>query len=84
MRSKIIFIVAMLVAGMVFAQDRSNASSRRHHAGNRNRSGGAANAQKQETQPPTTRDDIKNAPRGTNGVPALAFNQAPLDLVLEA
>ena len=31
-----------------------------------------------------TRDDLKSVARGTNGVPALAFNQAPVDLVLEA
>ena len=29
------------------------------------------------------KDAIKNAPKGTNGVPALVFNQAPLELVLE-
>ena len=32
----------------------------------------------------TTRDDLRNVPKGTNGVPALAFNQTPLELVLEA
>lgn len=31
-----------------------------------------------------TREDLKNVPRGTNGVPALAFNQADVSLVLEA
>ena len=45
--------------------------------------GANANAQ-QEAQPPMTRDDLKNVPRGTNGVPALAFNQADVSLVLEA
>jgi len=30
------------------------------------------------------KDAIKNAPKGTNGVPALVFNQAPLELVLDA
>ena len=86
MRSKIIFIVAMLVAGLAFAQHgRLNSlQNRRNHLTSGNRSGSAANAQKQETQPQTTREDLKNVPRGTNGVPALAFNQAPLDLVLEA
>ena len=86
MRNRIIFIVAVLVAGMVFAQNGrfGNAASRRRNAASGNRPGGTANAQKQETQPQTTREDLKNVPRGTNGVPALAFNQAPIDLVLEA
>ena len=35
-------------------------------------------------QPLTTREDLKNVAKGTNGVPALAFNQTPLELVLEA
>ena len=30
------------------------------------------------------KEAIKNAPKGTNGVPALVFNQAPLELVLDA
>ena len=34
--------------------------------------------------PLATRDDLRNVPKGTNGVPALAFNQTPLELVLEA
>jgi len=49
---------------------------------NRDRTQGAA--AKQEAQPQMTREDLKGVQRGTNGVPALAFNQAPLDLVLEA
>jgi len=49
---------------------------------NRDRTQGAA--AKQEAQPQMTREDLKGVQRGTNGVPALALNQAPLDLVLEA
>ena len=49
---------------------------------NRDRTQGAA--AKQSAQPQMTREDLKGVQRGTNGVPALAFNQAPLDLVLEA
>ena len=52
---------------------------------NRRNSGAARNnASAIEVQPQMSRDDLKNVPRGTNGVPTLAFNQAPLDLVLEA
>ena len=37
---------------------------------------GAANAAAEEA--------VKNAPRGTNGVPALVFDKAPLELVLKS
>ena len=93
MRNRIIFIVAMLVAGMALAQqNRPSLLNRRNLGVNGNRLGGAANgnrpgganASRQEAQPQMTREDLKTVPRGTNGVPALAFNQAPLDLVLEA
>ena len=67
----------VVAAGMSFAQGlRSNLLNRR----NRQQSAAA----KQEAQPQMTREDLKSVQRGTNGVPALAFNQAPLDLVLEA
>ena len=86
MRNRIIFIVVMLVAGVALAQmNRPNLLNRRNLGGNNQaRNGAAANAQKQAAQPQMTREDLKSVPRGTNGVPALAFNQAPLDLVLEA
>ena len=50
------------------------------------RPGGApAAAQQQATlSDEEAKEAIKNAPRGTNGVPALVFNQAPLELVLDA
>lgn len=56
--------------------------ARRSLLGNRLR-GNAAAQQEANTQE-EAKDLIKNAPRGTNGVPALVFNQAPLELVLEA
>ncbi len=45
-----------------------------------------ASGQQQQQQPSVeeAKETIKNAPKGTNGVPALVFNQAPLELVLEA
>jgi len=85
MRKGIIFFVVMLVAGMALAQNRPNLLNRRSLGGNNlPRNGVAPSAQRQEAQPQMTREDLKTVPRGTNGVPALAFNQAPLDLVLEA
>ncbi len=81
MRNRIIFIVALLVAGMALAQNRPNLLNRRGLSGNNQPRNGA---QRQEAQPQMTREDLKSVPRGTNGVPALAFNQAPIELVLEA
>ncbi len=49
-----------------------------------------ANRRPNQTQPQapstgaTTMEDVKNAPRGTNGVPAFVFDQAPLEIVLAA
>ena len=48
---------------------------------------GFAQAAAQQQAAPSdeeAKEAIKNAPRGTNGVPALVFNQAPLELVLDA
>jgi type II secretory pathway component GspD/PulD (secretin) len=48
---------------------------------------GAAPAAAQQQAAPSdeeAKEAIKNAPKGTNGVPALVFNQAPLELVLDA
>ena len=48
---------------------------------------GAQAAQQPQAAAPSeeeAKEAIKNAPKGTNGVPALVFNQAPLELVLEA
>ncbi len=82
MKRTIAAIAAMMVAGIAFAQAGSRPSLL-----NRGRMGGLRNgsaAQKQEAQPQMTREDLKAVPRGTNGVPALAFNQADISLVLEA
>ena len=71
-------MLAAIAAESVSAQGlRGNLFNRR------NRNNAAAPA-KQEAQPQMTREDLKSVARGTNGVPALAFNQAPVDLVLEA
>lgn len=49
-----------------------------------------SNRRANQTQTPassagaTTMEDVKNAPRGTNGVPAFVFDQAPLEIVLAA
>ena len=75
------FLIAMMLMAVavesVFAQGLRNSLLSRNRAN-------AAQASKEEAKPQMTRDDLKNVARGTNGVPALAFNQAPLDLVLEA
>lgn len=77
------FLIAMVlmavVAETVFAQGLRNNLLNRRNRLQRN-----APAAKQEAQPQMTREDLKSVARGTNGVPALAFNQAPVDLVLEA
>ena len=71
-------VLAAIAVESVFAQSRLLNRNRAQ----RNRPG--APAAKQEAQPQMTREDLKSVARGTNGVPALAFNQAPVDLVLEA
>ena len=81
---KMIAIVSLMAVGAGFAQQltRPNLLNRRNLGENR---GAAANGRQQAAaQPEMTREDLKNVQRGTNGVPALAFNQAPVDLVLEA
>ena len=72
-------ILAAVVAETGSAQGLRNSLLNR-----RPRPAAAAPAEKQEPQPQMTREDLKNVARGTNGVPALAFNQAPIELVLEA
>ena len=96
MNKAIVILMAVLSAGVAFAQlnrpsllnrrgSRNNLGARNGVLGARN---GDANAQGQAQadgqQTPMTREDLKNVPRGTNGVPALAFNQAELNLVLDA
>ena len=76
------FLVAMsiLMAGVAFAQ---MGRLSRLHRNNNGSPTARVGAEVVETKQ-MTREDLKTVPRGTNGVPALAFNQAPLDLVLEA
>ena len=78
---------SFLAVFMVMVSCVASAQGLRNSLLNRNRTQRdkpGAPAAKQEAQPQMTRDDLKNVARGTNGVPALAFNQAPVDLVLEA
>jgi hypothetical protein len=71
-------MLAAMAAETVFAQGlRDRLQNRRSVRRN-------ADSSKQEAQQPMTREDLKSVQRGTNGVPALAFNQAPVELVLEA
>ena len=73
--------VCLLAAGAM-------AQGRRPGFLNRRSGGGRAAAPAAAEAPAPTEDEakdaIKNAPKGTNGVPALVFNQAPLELVLDA
>ena len=78
---------SFLAVFMVVVSCVASAQGLRNSLLNRNRTQRdkpGAPAAKQEAQPQMTRDDLKSVARGTNGVPALAFNQAPVDLVLEA
>lgn len=73
-------MLAIAAAGMALAQ-----SQFRHQSLlGRPRDGSSRSGAAAESQQPMTRDDLKSVPRGTNGVPALAFNQADINLVLEA
>ena len=45
---------------------------------------GSAAAQQAEEANAAAEEAIKNAPKGTNGVPALVFDKAPMELVLKA
>ena len=80
-------IAAIMLAGTVLAQT----TPQRRQGGFLNNRRGQVQQQQQQVagdengRPPlATREDMKNVPKGTNGVPALAFNQTPLELVLEA
>lgn len=76
------FLIAMVLAAI--AVETASAQGLRNSLLNRRNRNNPATAAKQDAQPQMTRDDLKKVARGTNGVPALAFNQAPVDLVLEA
>ena len=79
--------LALLVV-LTFASAANAQSARRPNLPNGRRGPAAqqqAAAADENARPAlTTRDDLRNVPKGTNGVPALAFNQTPLELVLEA
>ena len=78
-----ITMLIVIVAGSALAQMTGRPSLLNRGRFGTNRNAGNTGA-KAEEQPQMTRDDLKNVPRGTNGVPALAFNQADINLVLEA
>ena len=87
MKNRMLIVAAMVaVAGAALTQGRTPGLLNRNvrNLNNARNAAGAANGAKADERPATTREDIKNAPRGTNGVPALAFNQADVTLVLEA
>lgn len=73
-------MLAIATAGMALAQSQL----RRPGLLGRARDGSSRTGAAAESPQPMTRDDLKSVPRGTNGVPALAFNQADVNLVLEA
>ena len=85
-----VLLCALALAGSVDAQLRRPGMLNRRGPmlGNRGAqqqvAPGASEEDESGRPPLSTREDLKNVPRGTNGVPALAFNQTPLELVLEA
>ena len=77
---------SFLAVFMVVVSCVASAQGLRNSLLNRNRTQRdkpGAPAAKQEAQPQMTRDDLKSVARGTNGVPALAFNQAPVEMVFK-
>ena len=74
----------LLLASAAMAQTASAPSSSllRNRLSRNNRT--AAQQLQQAATGATTLEDIKNAPRGTNGVPVFVFDQAPLEIVLAA
>lgn len=79
-KTVIAVMLTMATAWMALAQSQL----RRPSLLGRPRDGNSRTGAAAESQQPMTRDDLKSVPRGTNGVPALAFNQADINLVLEA
>ncbi len=74
-----------LMAGSVVAQGLANRRGLLGGARNRPSAQGTAPGASEDGRPAlTTREDLRAVAKGTNGVPALAFNQTPLELVLEA
>ena len=85
MKKNAILVLFTLLAGACFAQGTLPMGRQRNllnRATQRNGRGPAA--QQSEAASAAAEDAIKNAPRGTNGVPALVFDKAPMELVLKA
>ncbi len=86
----IVVLTALFTVSDVYAQglfggrnrDGGNRSMNRGRSGNR--SSQLRGAQQQSSEPAMTAEDLAKVPKGTNGIPMLAFNQAPLELVLVA
>ena len=82
----LVSLVVLLSVATAYAQ----LGARRQGLLNNRRTGPAAMQQQTPAEdanqrpPLATREDLRNVPKGTNGVPALAFNETPLALVLEA
>ena len=83
MKKNVVFILIAFAVVTCFAQFGrriGNPSRARPGLGPR----GSAAAQQPDAANSAAEDAIKNAPRGTNGVPALVFDKAPMELVLKA
>ena len=82
MKKTIFALVAVLMVA-AFAQNRG--PMQRRNLLNRNMRGGQRGAERQSEESAAAAEDaVKNAPKGTNGVPALVFDKAPMELVLKA
>ena len=75
--------VGLLALGAVGQGVRRSPLINRRPGGARSATAPKANQEAAPT-PDEAKEAIKNAPKGTNGVPALVFNQTPLELVLDA
>ncbi len=81
MNKNVVLILLAFAAATCLAQGRRpNLLNRGPRTGPR----GAAAAQQPEGANAAAEEAVKNAPKGTNGVPALVFDKAPMELVLKA
>ncbi len=78
------FLLVLCAAAGAFAQTRRTGPLSRGLRGNRRGAMAAQQQQQNETASAAAEEAIENAPRGTNGVPALVFDKAPLEIVLKA
>ena len=86
MKKNALLILFALLAGACLAQGTLPMGRPRNllnRATQRNGRGPAAQ-QQAEAANAAAEDAVKNAPKGTNGVPALVFDKAPMELVLKA